>query len=186
MYIRGLIPWNFTELVRQVLEYVSSVWDPQGVCLQCDLEIVQKSPVRFVTGSYFETWSMTGIFGQLKMGIPQKRRKDNRLILLYIVLKGKASLPTGNLIPLIRRERNHNSLAFQAPTAGTDIYKGSFFPQTNRGWNAITESVISSAEVADDCATKLTSLMRAVDYLIPQLQVLVNYCHFRRFISKLS
>ena len=81
------------------------------------------------------------------MRIPQKRRKDNRLILLYIILKGKASLPTGNLIPLTRRGRNHHSLSFQALIAGTDIYKGSFSPQTIRDWNAITESVISSAEV---------------------------------------
>ena len=77
--------------MRPVLKNGSFVWDPQGVVLQEELEIVQKSPVRFVTGSYFETGSMTGIFGQLKMGIPQKRRGDNRLILFYIILKGKAS-----------------------------------------------------------------------------------------------
>ena len=43
------------------------------------------------------------------------------------------------------------SMAFQIPIAGTDIYKGSFLPQTIRDWNALSESVISSAEVADDC-----------------------------------
>ena len=31
-----------------------------------------------------------------------KRRKDNRLILLYKGLKGKASVPTDNLIPKTR------------------------------------------------------------------------------------
>ena len=30
-------------------------------------------------------------------------------------------------------------------------------------WNASPESVISSAEIADDCVTKFTSLIRARD-----------------------
>ena len=44
---------------------------------------------RFVTLTY-ETGSMTGILGQLKWESLKKRRKDNRLILLYKGLKGKA------------------------------------------------------------------------------------------------
>ena len=42
---------------------------------------------------------MTGILEQLKWGSLKKRRKDNRLILLYKCLKGKAIIPTGDLIP---------------------------------------------------------------------------------------
>ena len=37
-------------------------------------------------------------------------------------LKGKASIPTDDLIPLFRRCRNHHSLAYQVPIANTDIY----------------------------------------------------------------
>ena len=40
-----------------------------------------------------------------------------------------------------------------------DIYKGSFFLQTNRDWNALPESVISSAEVADVCVAKASISM---------------------------
>ena len=48
--------------------------------------------IRFVTGNYnYETGSMTGILGQLKWESLKKRRKDNRLILLYKGLKGKAN-----------------------------------------------------------------------------------------------
>ena len=50
------------------------VWDPPGVVLQEELESVQKRAARFVTGNYsYETGSMTGILGQLKMGIPQEK-----------------------------------------------------------------------------------------------------------------
>ena len=53
-------------LVRPVLEYGSSVWDPHHV-LQEELENVQNRAARFVTENYvFETGSMTGILCQLK------------------------------------------------------------------------------------------------------------------------
>ena len=49
-------------------------------------------------------------------------------------------------------------MAYQTPTANTDAYKGSFFPQTNRDWNALPDSLISSAEDAVYCVAKFTSL----------------------------
>ena len=151
-------------LVRPVLDYGSSVWDPPGVVLQEELESVQKRAARFVTGNYdYETGSMTGILGQLKWESLKKRRKDNRLILLYKGLKGKASVPTDDLIPKTRRCRNQHSMAFQTPIANTDVYKSSFFPQTIRDWNALPDSLISSAEDAEDCVAKFTSLVRARD-----------------------
>ena len=124
-------------LVRPDLDYGSLVWDPPGVVLQEELESVQKRAARFVTGNYnYETGSMTGILGQLKWESLKERRKDNRLILLYKGLKGKASIPTDDLIPKTRCCRNQHSMAFQTPIANTDVYKGSFFPQTIRDWNA--------------------------------------------------
>ena len=149
-------------LVRPVLDYGSSVWDPPGVVLQEELESVQKRTARFVTGNYnYETGCMTGILVQLKWESLKKRRKDNRLILLYKGLKGKASVQTDDLIPKTRRCRNQHSVAFQTPIANTDVYKGSFSPQTNRDWNALPDSLISSAEDAEECVAKFTSLVRA-------------------------
>ena len=75
-------------LARPVLDYGSSVWDPPDVVLQEELESVQKGAARLVTGNYnYETGSMTGILGQLKWESLKKRRKDNRLILLYKYIK---------------------------------------------------------------------------------------------------
>ena len=53
-------------LVRHgpVLEYGSSVWDPQGAVLQEGIESGQKRAVGFETGNYnYITGSMTGILG---------------------------------------------------------------------------------------------------------------------------
>ena len=141
-------------LVRPVLEYGSSVWDPHTHGLQEELEKVQNRAARFVTGNYvFETGSMTGILGQMKWESLKKRRKDSRLILLYKGLKGKARIPTDDLIPKNRRCRNQHSLAFQIPSASKEVYKSSFFPQIIRDWNDLPDSLISSAEMSDDCVS---------------------------------
>ena len=119
---------------------------------------------RFVTRNYvYETGSMTGILGQLKWESLKKRRKDNRLILLYKGLKGKARIPTDDLIPKSRRGRNQHSLASQIPSTSKDVYKKCFAPQTIRDWNDPPESLISSSEVSDDSVSKFTSLVRATD-----------------------
>ena len=85
---------------------------------------------------------------KLKWESLKKRRRDSRLILLYKVLKGTTSIPTDDLIwsyppppppptythtHTIRCSRNHHSLTFQTPDARTDIYNGSFFPQSEIG-----------------------------------------------------
>ena len=111
----------------------------------------------------YETGSMTGILGQLKWESLKKRRKDNRLIMLYKGLKGKARISTDNLIPKTMRGRNQHSLAFQIPSASKDVYQHSFFPQTIRDWNDLPESLISSSELSDDSVSKFTSLVRARD-----------------------
>ena len=111
-------------LVRPVLECSGSVWDPSGVGLQNELEKVQNRAAMFVTGNYnFETGRMTGILEQLKWESLKKRRRDSRLILLHKGLKGKASIPTADLIPLVRSCRNDHSIAYHVPIANTDIYK---------------------------------------------------------------
>ena len=103
-------------LMRPVLEYGSSVWDTPGVVLQEELESVQKRAARFVTGNYiYETRSMTGILGQLKWESLKKKRKDNRLILQYKSPKGKANIPTDDLIPKTNGGRNQHSNAFRPP-----------------------------------------------------------------------
>ena len=84
-------------------------------------------------------------------------------MLLYKGLKGKARIPTYDLIPKTMHGRNQHSLAFRIPSDSKDVYKYSFFPQTIRDWNDLPESLISSSELSDDSVSKFTSLVRARD-----------------------
>ena len=120
----------YKSMVRPILEYGSRVWDPHCNGLNDELENVQKRTARFVTRNYsYETGSVTGILEELKWETLQKRRKDNRFMLLYIGLKGKARIPTDYLIPKNRRCRNQHSLVVQIPTASKDAYKKISFPK---------------------------------------------------------
>ena len=66
----------YNGMVRPILEYGSSVWDPHTDKLQEELEMVQNRAARFVTRNYvYETGSMTGILGQLKWESLKKRKK---------------------------------------------------------------------------------------------------------------
>ena len=56
---------------------------------------VQKHAARFVILNFdHETRSTTGIIGQLKWESFKKRRKDNRLLLLYLGMTCKARMST--------------------------------------------------------------------------------------------
>ena len=50
-------------LVRPVLEYSGSVWDPSGVGLQNELEKVQNRAARFVTGTILRGNKKYTVFG---------------------------------------------------------------------------------------------------------------------------
>ena len=98
------------------------------------------------------------------MGISLEK-EEGRLILLHKSLKGKARIPTYDLILKNRRCRNQHSLAFQIPSASKEAYeyKSSFFPQTIRVWNDLPDSPTSTAEMFDDRVAKFASLVRASD-----------------------
>ena len=109
------------------------------------------------------------------MGISfKKRRKDRRLVLLSKGLKGKARLPTDDLIPKNRRCRNQHSLAFQIPSASKEAYKSSFFPQTIRDWNDLPDSLISSAGMSDDCVSQVCISCESQGLI----SLLARYCQF--------
>ena len=114
----------YKSLVRPILKYGSTVWDRHCNGLNVELEDVQKRAARYVTNNYsYEKGSVTGILEELKWETLQKRRNDNRLILLYKGLKGKARIPTDDLIPKNRCCRNQQSIVFQIPSASKDAYK---------------------------------------------------------------
>ena len=83
--------------------------------------------------------------------------------MLYNGLKSAASMHTNDLVPPITHVRKHHPLAFQTPFPNIDIYKSSFFPQTIRDWNSLSDSLLSAAEGGEDSVARFTYLVNARD-----------------------
>ena len=66
----------YKSMVRPILEYGSTVYDPHCNGLNNELENVQKRAARCVTRNYsYETGSMTGILEELKLGNPPEEKE---------------------------------------------------------------------------------------------------------------
>ena len=96
---------------------------------------------------------MTGILEKLKWESLKGKRKESRLIMLYKGRKGAASISTTDLVPPVRHTGKHQSLTLHTHLANTDTYKCSFFPQTIRDWNSLTDSLISATQCVEDSIT---------------------------------
>ena len=133
--------------------------DPHCNGLNGKLENVQKRAARFITRNYSrETGSMTGIFEELKWEILQLR-KGGRIIGSYKCKKVCEVKSKFMQITLSqnRRCRNQHSMAYQISYAIKDVYKKSFSPQTIKDWNYLPDSLISAAEMLENCVSKFTS-----------------------------
>lgn len=122
----------------------------------------QRQAARFVTSNYnYETGSMTNITNSLNWKTLQQRRIENKLVLLYKGLKGKAKIRTNDLQGTTARGTNQKEMTFNVPYTRTDIYKNSFIPRTIRVWNKLSQATIQKSENAVDEVKKFTELIRS-------------------------
>ena len=142
---------------RHIKDWCAQSWSmvvqfgtPQVYFFKRNLRRYRKGQLDFNRQLHLWNWAYDWHSRTTNVGISEKRRRDSRIIMLYKGLKGAASIPTNDLVPPIRHVRNHHSLAFQTHFANTDIYKCSFFPQTIRDWNSLTDTLLS-AEGTEDC-----------------------------------
>ena len=77
----------YVGLVKPILEYASSVWDPHTEYLICELEKVQRRGAIFITSNNttsFHPGGMTEILNQLGWKTLKSQRKISRIILFQI------------------------------------------------------------------------------------------------------
>ena len=135
-------------LVRPILEYSCTVWDPY---LRGDidaLEAVQRRAARFVLKDYGRESSVTNMLRELKWPPLSDRRRDSRLVLYYKILNNLIAIPYSDYLTLkTSRTRNRHSRQYSVLSPKTEIYRNSFFPRTTLDWNGLTENQISATTV---------------------------------------
>jgi len=128
----------YFSLVRPILEYSSSVWDPYTQVKIDQIEMVQRRAARYVTNRHHNTSSVTDMLNHLGWRPLALRRTDARLCMMYKIVHCLVAIPSEKyFIPITRPSRHHHNLSFQTPSSKTDYHMYSFFPRTTRAWNAL-------------------------------------------------
>ena len=93
----------FTALVRYLLEYSSTVWDPFLETEKGELEKIQRRGARFVFNDYSRTSSVTAMLSKLDWVPLTERRRDARLTMMFkiIAIPAEEYLTKGALLTCV-------------------------------------------------------------------------------------
>jgi hypothetical protein len=135
----------YKSLVRPIIEYSSTVWDPFTRCNINKLEQVQRRAARYVFGDYRRTSSVTTMLNQLHWESLQQRRHNAKVITMYRIIHQLIAIPVEPY--LVRTNicllRGH-SMEFQVPHSRILVHQASFFPSTIRLWNSLPDTVVAA------------------------------------------
>ena len=139
---RDLKELAYALLVRSILEYSSTVWDPFYQKDIDRLERAQQRAARFVFNDYKPLSSVTSMVSQLGWKPLAERRREHCLSLLYKIINGLVAIPADTHLHFnTKNTRISNSKSFKLPICTTDTFKHSFFPATIRDWNSLPDDV---------------------------------------------
>ena len=155
----------YTSLVRSLLEYSSTVWDPHIQKEIDKIEGIQRRAARYIKRDYQSRnlGCVTAMLRELDLPSLQERRRQNRLTFLFKIIEGH--LPgikaEKHLAPILNKRlmrptrsenqknvvqqfaRNHQR-CFHIQHASTPVFKNSFFPRTIREWNNLDSSAVGT------------------------------------------
>ena len=127
-------------LVRPLLEYGCTAWDPYRSGQIDQLERVNKRAARFVTGNRLREHGNTQK-NMDNLGWPPliERRSRNKVSMLYKIRTDQICIPSEDLKFNARRQDSYS-----IPYSSVDAHKHSFFPSTIRLWNSLPSKSKSS------------------------------------------
>ena len=141
---------TYKTMVRPILEYSSTVWDPhQQANIKC-LEQVQRRAARYVFNDFSSRTPgcVTKMLDDLNWEPLEVRRRHNRLSMLYRIEHGLVDIP-GNRYLSRSDCRTRGSGKFFQERITNSTYSISFFPRTARDWNRLPSRVVSAANLED-------------------------------------
>ena len=124
----------YLTLVRPIMEYTASVWDPSTKESIKRLEQIQKRAARFITNEY----SLTPIVKSLNLETLEDRRTKSKVIIVHKALNHNLEIePKKNLLQCSDKHRDKNTFFINYARTNADKY--SFFPSGIRAWNGLPE-----------------------------------------------
>jgi hypothetical protein len=132
----------YQALVRPILEYASTVWDPWTRANINKIETVQRRSARFVKSDYRKHSSVTQMLQELKWPTLQERRARGRAIIMYRIVNNSIAIPISLLqVMPSERSRGHKN-KFIVPFSRTQVHQHSFIPDSIRIWNKLPQEIV--------------------------------------------
>ncbi len=148
----------YNALVRPLVEYAPTVWDPYTQKNKHRLEMVQRRAARYVLRRYHNTSSVTDMLHELKWETLEERRRQQRLTMMYKIHNGLVAVnKDAYMCPATRLSKSNNPLAYMIPDTGPDYYNQSYFPRTIREWNHLPTNIVK-ATTLDSFKSRLSAL----------------------------
>ena len=135
----------YKTLVRQTIEYCSTVWGPYTTNNTKQIIMVQRRAARWVLRRYDKKDSVTEMIKKLDWDTLERRRSNTRLCHFFKQTNGLICGKNEQLQPL-----NHNcntrysGHSYKLPHCSCDYYKYSLYPRTIREWNNLPSQITNS------------------------------------------
>ena len=129
-------------LVRPILEYGCTAWDPHHEDKITKLELINKRAARFVTGNHLREHGQT-LKNMETLGWPplNQRRSKAKLSMLYRIRNDLISIPDDHLVTNLRDSRPDSYIP---PNSSVDPHLYGFFSVAGRLWNTIPDELKAS------------------------------------------
>ena len=129
-------------LVRPILEYCSTVWDPHHIKkYKYNLEMVQQRPARFTLGRFHNRSSPTEMLQQLQWETLMHLRRIAKQLMFFNIQHELVAVPQLLIVTRPPRLRPAYPHHFLRARNCTDVYKNSFFPLAITQWNSLPTSI---------------------------------------------
>ena len=131
----------YTTFVRPIVEYASTVWDPQtwNQSQANQVEAVQRKAARFVCNNWRRTSSVSAMMEQLQWLSLQERRARARLYMLHSIYHNNVAIPLRPVFmpsthPMPKRITH---VYFPPPVASTQAHERTFMIAAPTMWNGL-------------------------------------------------
>ena len=135
---------GYLSLVRPIVEYATTVWDPYHCGQVKKIEKIQRKAARYVMGKFRKRDSVTEMLDTLRWDSLEKRRKISRLGCIYNIITSKDGwVPFKNSIvkPNFCGKDSHE-FKIKPRRQRTDIKKYSFLNRGISEWNKLPVSLL--------------------------------------------
>ena len=162
----------YKTLIRPKAEYACAVWDPHHKKYINDIEKIQKSAARYVTGNYLmESGNSEINLNSLGWPTLEEKRQQTKINIFQKGRLGDIDIPTDHLILKGRQtRRGGGGPTYQREFSDIDSHIHSFYPSTSRLWNNLplnlricTDLKTFSKQLQEINLTELINNFKSID-----------------------